>query len=257
MQTPLIVANWKMNPATPKEAKKLFTRIRSNISKTRGVQVVVCPPYVYVSDLARGLSGTKVVLGAQDLFYEEQGAFTGQISASMLKSYKANHVIIGHSELRALGESNEMVRSKVQQGIRSGMKVILCVGERDRNDDGTHYKVVREQLDVVCEGLKRVELASLIIAYEPVWAIGKRADQAMGVAELYEMSLFIRKLLIERFGRKSAEQVRLLYGAAVKPENAAEHLMGGGVEGFLVGSASLNAEQFTGIVEAVAEVIKK
>jgi triosephosphate isomerase len=169
----------------------------------------------------------------------------------MAKGYKAKGAILGHSERRQLGESNDLVGNKVRYVIRQGFTAVLCVGEQERNDEGTHFTYIRDELEAAFAGLKRVELAQLVIAYEPIWAIGKTAVDAMKTRDLFEMVLYIRKLLIERFGRTSADQVSILYGGSVKPENAVSLMKEGGIDGLLVGGASLDPKQFISIVNAV------
>jgi triosephosphate isomerase len=248
----LVIANWKMNPKTPAEAKRIYTGILKGVAKTKGVQVVVCPPTVFLPELAKLGTTSKVRLGVQDLFSEDAGAFTGQTSAPMAKAYKATYAILGHSERRELGESNALVGQKVRHAIKQGLTAVLCVGERARSDDGAYYTFIRDELEAAFAGLKRVQLTKLVIAYEPIWAIGKSAAEAMQTHELYEMSLYIRKLLIERFGRNSANNVAILYGGSVKAENAANIMQGSTVDGLLVGSASLDPKEFSAIVTAVA-----
>jgi triosephosphate isomerase len=247
----LIVANWKMNPVSAKEAKKLFVGTREAVAKVKGVEVVVCPPTIFLPELAREKQSTKVQLGVQDLFCEASGAYTGQTSVAMVQSYKAKWAILGHSERRELGETNELVGRKVRFAMAAGITPILCVGERVRTDEGEYYTFVRAQIEAVLEGVKRKDIPKLVIAYEPIWAIGKSADEACSVAQLFEMQLYIRKLLIERYGRKLADEVRVLYGGSVKPDNAAPLMREGGVDGLLVGSASLDAKGFGEVVRAV------
>ncbi len=247
----LIVANWKMNPTSAKEAKMLFTGIKGSVAKVKGLDVVVCPPVVFLSELARERQSVKVALGVQDLSHEDSGAHTGQVSASMVAGFKVKWAILGHSERRALGETNEQVAEKVKQALAKGIAPILCVGESERNDDGAHYVFVQAELSAVFATLKRKDIEKLTIAYEPVWAIGKSAAHAMQAPDLFEMTLYIRKLLIEHSGRKYADPVRILYGGSVKPDNAAELLREGGVDGLLVGSASLDAKAFGEVVQNV------
>jgi len=246
----LIVANWKMHPVKAAEAKKIFTGIQKGASSTKGAQLVVCPPFVHLPELSKIVQGAKVRLGVQDTFHEETGAFTGQVSPQMAQNYKAKWTIVGHSERRERGESNEDIGRKVRYAIEQGMQTILCVGERERTDEGEYYRYVRDELEAVFTGLKRRDLPKLVVAYEPIWAIGKRAAEAMQAPDLLEMTLFIKKLMIERFGRKAAEQVPILYGGSVKPENAAAFVREGGVDGLLVGSASLDPKQFIEITQA-------
>jgi triosephosphate isomerase len=251
MNKKLVVANWKMHPATPAEAKRIFEGTKKGARKHKNVDTVVCPPVVFLPGLAKIGKGS-TALGVQDVFYSETGAYTGQISPQMAQAHKATYAIVGHSERRALGETNDLVGRKTRYAIEQGLTVVLCVGENVRTEDGTYYFFVREELEAVFAGLGRSELKRLVIAYEPVWAIGKSAGEAMQPRELHEMVLFIKKLLIERFGRKPASTVRILYGGSVKGDNAEEIVREGGVDGLLVGSASLNVKEFTKIVEAVS-----
>jgi len=253
MKNRLVVANWKMHPATPREAKRIFEGTQKGVVRTRGVDTVVCPPAVFLADVARARKGTKIGLGVQDVFYQDTGAYTGQISPQMAQGYKATYAIVGHSERRALGETHELVGRKARYAIQEGLNTIVCVGESERSEDGTYYFFIREELEAVFEGLRRSELKRLVIAYEPIWAIGKTATEAMQPRQLNEMVLFIKKLLIERFGRKPASTVRILYGGSVKVDNAEEIVRAGGVDGLLVGSASLDPKEFTNIVKAVSE----
>jgi triosephosphate isomerase len=250
MKTKLVVANWKMNPTTPKEAKRIFEATQKEARRVKSVETVVCPPTAFLADLAKARRGTSVGLGVQDVFYTDAGAFTGQTSPQMASAYKATYAIIGHSERRMLGETNEFVGRKARYAIEEGITAIVCVGESTRAEDGAYYLFVREELEAVFAGLGRSELKRLVIAYEPIWAIGKSAAEAMQSRELHEMVLFIKKLLIERFGRKPASTVRVLYGGSVKADNAEEIMREGGVDGLLVGSASLNPKEFVKIISA-------
>jgi triosephosphate isomerase len=252
MKTNLIIANWKMNPVKPALAKKIFTGTVAGARTKKHTSVVVCPPTLFLPELAKLPRVKNVALGAQDVFYEEQGARTGQTSPAMVRPYKVTHAIIGHSERRELGESNDLVARKVAYAISEGLTAVVCIGERERKDDGSYYTFVREELDAVLVPLQRKDLARLVIAYEPVWAIGKSAAEAMQPRELHEMVLFIRKVLTERFGRAPASRVPVLYGGAVKADNAEEIVRAGGVDGLLVGSASLNPKEFTKIIGAVS-----
>ena len=240
-----------MNPVSAKEAKKLFVGTKAAVEKLKGVQVVVCPPFPFLSECAKEKQTVKVQLGVQDVAVLDSGAYTGQVSVPMVQGYKAKWVILGHSERRALGETNEIVAEKVVHALRSGLSPILCIGERERNEEGEYYIFIREELEAVFDRLKRKEISGLTIAYEPIWAIGKSASEACSTAQLFEMVLYIRKLLIERFGRKIADEVRILYGGSVKPDNAASLMQEGGVNGLLVGGASLDAKAFGEIVQAV------
>ncbi len=242
-----IVANWKMNPSTPSEAKKIFTAIKKSASSVTGIDICVCPPAVFLSELSKQGSIRGVTLGAQDVFSEDTGAYTGQTSPKMVQSYKAKLSIIGHSERRERGEDNTTVGKKAKHCIASGMTALVCVGERTRSDEGEYYTFIRDELEAVLSELKKKDIQHLVLAYEPVWAIGKGATEALEPSALYEMVLFLRKVITERFGRTSGNSVPILYGGSVKPENAKTFVHDGGVDGLLVGSASLDAKQFIAI----------
>ena len=249
MSKKIVIANWKMNPATAVEAKKIYSGIKKGAVKVRGVDTVVCPPFVFLPELAKLGVTKKVALGVQDTFYEETGAQTGQVSPSMVKGYKAKYTILGHSERRALGESSELVGRKVRHAIGEGLTVVMCVGETERNEEGDYYRFIREEIETALSGVKRADLAKLVVAYEPIWAIGKRAEEALDATALYEMVLFIRKVLTELYGRAPAGRVPVLYGGSVKAVNAREFVEKGGVDGLLVGGASLKADEFLNIIK--------
>jgi triosephosphate isomerase len=240
----IIIANWKMYPETQAEATKLFKEVQKGVSILKGVAVYICPPVVFLPELSKINKSKKVTLGTQDLFHEAVGPFTGQISPEMVAGYKAKIAVLGHSERRALGETNALEGRKVQHVIDAGMTAVLCVGETERTDSGEYYRFIRDELEAGLAGLKRTDLKKLMIAYEPIWAIGKRAEEALNSEALYEMVLFIRKVLTERFGRAPANRIPILYGGSVKANNAHNFVYDGGVDGLLVGSASLDAKQF-------------
>lgn len=250
MANKILIANWKMNPKTSAEAKKIFSNIQKGLAKVQGVEVTICPPAVFLPELSK-IVGKRVTLGVQDLFYEKTGAYTGQISPSMVVGYKAKTAILGHSERRELGDSNAILARKARHVLNEGMNVVLCVGEKERTDEGDYLTFVRDELEAVLAVLKKTDLKRFIVAYEPTWAIGKSAEDALEVAALYETVLFIRKILIEKFGRALAEKVPILYGASVKIENAKELVEKGGVDGLLVGSASLDPKQFIAIAKII------
>lgn len=240
-----------MNPKTPAEARRIYSSIKKGVAKVKGVDTYVCPPFVFLSELSKLGVTSKIRLGVQDAFYEETGAYTGQISPEMAKVYKAKIAILGHSERRALGEDNKLIRRKLFHAVASGFTVVLCVGESKRSEEGDYYTFIREEIESALVGVKRVDLKKIIIAYEPIWAIGKSAGEAIDSVALYEMILFIRKVLIECFGRTPAMHVPILYGGSVKENNALDFIQNGGADGLLVGGASLQPEQFIGITKAV------
>lgn len=252
----LIVGNWKMNPPTVSTARRLFLDVHKRLgTRPSSVRVVVAPPMPYIGELS-GLSPSKrIALGAQDVFFETAGAHTGEVSISMLKSVGASYVILGHSERRARGETDEEIGRDVSQTVASRVHAIVCVGETARDKSGDYFNRVEEQLRAALKGVKKPHLSYLTIAYEPVWAIGTGDTATPADAE--EMRLFIQKILTDRFGRTPAAKVRILYGGSVTPKNAPELLAESNVDGFLVGGASLSARDFAAIISAARERARK
>lgn len=243
----IIVANWKMNPTSPKEARSIFMRIRNKGKKLRKVKTVVCAPFVYLEALAKIAHGASI--GAQDTFWETEGARTGEVSPAMLKEIGARYCIIGHSERRALGETNEDINKKIKLAIDYRLIVILCVGERERDEEGAYLDFLKEELVQGLEGLPRRYFENLIIAYEPIWAIGEHAKGASTPADFLEQSIFVRKVLTELTTRGVAMSVPILYGGSVSEANAEGFLREGKADGLLVGRASLEPERFNEILD--------
>lgn len=242
-----MVANWKMHPPTPREAKELGGKTRLLASKLTKTSVIACVPAIFLPDLAAKRS--KVLWGAQDVSVEAgEGAFTGELSAEMLRYAGAAFTLVGHSERRARGESDEVVNKKIRLALSAGLKVIVCLGETERDDHGHYLEPLREQLKLALKGLTKADLKKIIIAYEPVWAVGKKAFNADTPAEFLHHALFIRKTLSDLFDKKLAMQVPILYGGSVDSKNASGFLKEGGADGLLVGRASLKPEEFKKIL---------
>lgn len=235
-----VVANWKCNPVSVKEAKKILTGYKKGIKKSQKVKVVVCPPLCYLGLAKEAVKGA-MALGAQNCHWEEKGAFTGEISASQLADMGCKYVIIGHSERRhKFGETNEAANKKVKAALAAGLTPILCCGEtREERIDGKITDIIGLQ---VKEGLKDVDIATapIIIAYEPVWAIGT------GQACSPEEAKAVRQFLVNI----TNEKIPLLYGGSVKSQNAASYLEEAGYNGLLVGAAALDPKEFSAIVSA-------
>jgi len=244
----LIIANWKMNPKTLREARALFSSIKKTGNKLRNVQTVVCPPYPYLAELQKTVSGHRVVLGAQDVFSEPEGAYTGEVSISNLKSVGVKYVILGHSERRAAGETNKDVNTKVKASLKSGLAAVVCVGEKLRDEHAEYLHHLRVELKESLQGLPVSSVKKLIIAYEPIWAVGKNAKKADTPKETQETILFLRKILAEIFNKKIAMNIPIIYGGSVNPQNAGLFVTEGGADGLLVGRASLNRTQFNKIL---------
>ena len=246
----VIIANWKMNPTTLEDAKHLLQASRKSIEKLRGSSLVLAVPTVFLHSLANSYRGTRIAFGAQNIHTEPGGSFTGEVSISQVKDAGATHVIIGHAERRALGETDEDVQKKVQAVFSSRMIPIICVGEKARDALGEHLQFVKKQLKTALADVPAQKLGKLIIAYEPVWAIG--ADTAMKPHDMHEMSIFIRKTLFDIYG-KPGLSVKILYGGSIDESNAVDMLREGDVQGLLVGRASADPIRFTHLLNALAK----
>ncbi len=242
-----LIGNWKMNPQTVAEAEKLFKKIKPTAVRFKNTHVVLCPPTIFLGDIEPLYRGEKISFGAQDIFWEMDGAYTGEISASQLVDAGVSYVLIGHSERRALGEDNESVKRKLEATLRHSLTPVLCVGETKRDHGGEYLSFITEQITSAFEDISVKDVSDVVIAYEPVWAIGKDEDDAMTAHELHQMSLFVRKILTNLYDAKTARKVSVIYGGSVKRENAEELISEGNIDGFLVGSASLDAEHFLDI----------
>lgn len=248
MRRLLVAANWKMHKTRP-EAEAFVRAALPHLAAAEAVEVVLCPPYTALEAVGRLLAGSGVKLGAQNLHWERQGAFTGEVSAAMLRDAGCAYVIVGHSERRQLfGETDDRVRRKVRAAFDGGLVPILCVGETlEERQAGQTESRVTEQLDAGTADLSPEEVARLVVAYEPVWAIGT-GKSATG-PEANRVSAWIRQHLRERFG-DAADATRIQYGGSVTARNAAEFLGQPEVDGALVGGASLDPEEFVRIVQA-------
>jgi len=244
----IVVANWKMNPETLEEAKKVFNGARLAAKGLKNTDVVVCPPFSFIFPLSKVIYPKNMFLGAQNASTEIKGAFTGEISVEMIKNLSAKFVIVGHSERRAMGESNEIVRKKLQITFNTGLTPILCIGEKERDKEGTHLAFIKNQIKECLADLHKKYLVGIIIAYEPIWAIGKSYKEAMSPTDIHVIVLYIRKVLAEICG-DIANSAKILYGGSVESQNALEILEIGNVEGFLVGHASLKPEEFKEILQ--------
>ncbi len=247
MRTPIIAGNWKMYK-TVGEAVDLVKGLLAGLGELEGREVVVCPPFTALYAVRPLLVGTSVSLGAQNLYHEREGAYTGEVSPAMLADVGCRYVILGHSERRQyFGETDAGVNRKIGAALAAGLRPIVCVGEvKAERDQGRAEEVVGGQLDGCLSGLSPEQVASLVIAYEPVWAIGT-GDTATP-ADAQAMHAFIRGRLREQFGAETAEAVRIQYGGSVKPDNVDDLMAQADIDGALVGGASLKADSFLRIV---------
>lgn len=245
MRKPIIAGNWKMNK-TPKEAVELIEELKPLV-KDAETDVVVCPPYADLYAAKQALEGSNIGLGAQNMDYHDSGAYTGEISPAMLKELGVEYVIIGHSERRQYyNETDETVNLKVKKALEEGFTPIMCVGEvLEEREDGVTSEVVRKQTKLGLKDLKPDEVKKVVIAYEPVWAIGtgktataKDADETIGI---------IREAVREVYG-DAADEIRIQYGGSMNPKNASELMAMEQIDGGLIGGASLKAEDFSKVV---------
>ncbi|MCX5669659.1 MAG: triose-phosphate isomerase [Candidatus Omnitrophica bacterium] len=251
----MIAGNWKMYK-TIKDGQELAVALKRELYKVENVDIVICPAYTLLAYLADDLEDSNIVIGAQDIYWQEEGAFTGEVSAAMLKDAGCQYVIVGHSERRQFfGDTNETVNKKIKACLRHGLTPIVCVGEnlQERESNKT-FEVIQNHIQGSLAEISALDMAKIVIAYEPVWAIGTgktaTADQAQ------EVHKYIRDLLRKMYGEEVAGSVRIQYGGSVKPENITELIGKPDVDGALVGGASLKVDSFSAIVTRASEVVK-
>jgi triosephosphate isomerase (TIM) len=244
---PFIAGNWKMNK-TVGEALDLIRELKTAISGVKEVEVAVAPPFTALYAVRKELEGSSIRLAAQTLYWEEKGAFTGEISPLMLKEVGCQYVIIGHSERRHFfGESDETVNRRIKAALAQGLKVIFCIGETlKEREEGKTFSVIERQIEGGLKGLGDKELRNMVIAYEPVWAIGTGKTATPEQAE--EAHRFIREKVEKLYSREVSEEIRIQYGGSVTPDNIKGLMNQPNIDGALVGGASLKAESFSKIV---------
>ncbi len=240
-----------MNPATLKDVEAIIKGTVGATKKLSNVTTVVCPPFVYTQYVLSKNGKGIVAIGAQNISTEQKGSYTGEVAAPMLAGLGVTHTIIGHSERRKMGETDEAVNKKVLVALASKITPIICIGETTRDDEGKYLSVIKDQIHQALNGVSKANLSKIVIAYEPVWAIG--AATAMDAHDIHQMSIFIKKTLIELYVTKSVS-VPLLYGGAVEPGNALGIMKDGEVDGLLVGRQGLDPKSF-GEILAIANSI--
>lgn len=242
----LIIANWKAYVESKQKAKALFASAK-RLAGRKGIEIVLAPPAPYIGLLAPG-NRSKVAFAAQDISDTTGGAATGENTAAAYADLGTRYAIVGHSERRALGESDACIASKAQHALAHGMIPVLCIGERERDAEAHYLAFIRGQITSVFSVLTPQERLQVVVAYEPVWAIGKTANEAITPEDLTEMILYIRKVL----GEQASSAIKVLYGGSVEPGNARSLAGGSGIDGFLVGHASTDPKEFTALVKAVS-----
>lgn len=250
----LIVANWKLNPDSPREAKELVGKVKRTLATQKKVNAVICPPAIFLSLLAATKPPKNLAFGGQDAFWQKEGAWTGQVGPSMVRKSGADYLILGHSEKRTTGDSDAMINQKLKLALSEDLKVILCVGEKERDTQGEYLQVVRGQLLDALDRVPKKFAPQIIIAYEPIWAIGEMAKGSDTPQGFLEQALFIRKVLSQWADHSSALKIPVLYGGSVDPKNARSFLAEGQADGLLVGRASLRADQFSEILKLANEL---
>ena len=246
MKRPIIAGNWKMNN-TNAGTKALLTEL-APLVKDAKCEVVVCVPFTDIDTARKAIRGTKIKLGAQNVHWAPKGAFTGEISAEMLKELKVEYVIIGHSERRQyFGETDASVNARVKAAVGAGLKAIICVGETlEEREAGKTNEVVTRQINGAFEGLEKIALKSIVVAYEPVWAIG--TGKTATAQDANDTIAVIRKALRKLYGRTAANAMRIQYGGSMNPKNASELMAMPEIDGGLIGGASLKAEDYAKVV---------
>ena len=251
MRKPIIAGNWKMYK-TIDESIELSNEIKRGLYDIANVDIILCPPFTSLSDTRDVVLDTNIALGGQNMHWEKEGAFTGEISAPMLKACGCKYVIIGHSERRAyFGETNETVNLKVKSALNAGLIPIMCVGEKlEEREAGKAFDIVSEHIEKGLEGIGPEEILNIVIAYEPVWAIGTGKTATPDQAQ--EIHKFIREQLAKKYDKSISDKIRIQYGGSVKPSNIEELIKQSDIDGALIGGASLKAESFVEIVKKTA-----
>lgn len=238
----LIIANWKMNPGSQQEAKNLFDAVKEGISANDNVEVVICPPFTCLSGLK--FQNSAVKLGAQNMSYKETGAFTGQISSVMLKDLEVSHVLLGHSEVRKyLHETNQDINKKLKEAFNAGLKPVLCMGDEEGQNKA---EILKTQLTEGLHNVSKEDVVKMIVAYEPIWAIG--TGNNCSPEETKSAVAVIKNTITDLYDADTANVMQVLYGGSVNSQNSVSYLKEAGVDGLLVGGASLKPEEFIAIV---------
>ncbi|HLP86464.1 MAG TPA: triose-phosphate isomerase [Candidatus Paceibacterota bacterium] len=245
----IIIANWKMNPQSPKEAEKLFSSVKKEAKNVKNTKIIVCPPFLFLH-LFKKFKHKNISLGAQNVAKETEGSFTGEISSKMLSSMEVSHVIVGHGERRSMGETNEIINAKILNLLKFKIFPVLCVGEGNRDKEGFYLSFVADQVKDCLKGVTSSQVKNIIMAYEPLWAIGKDASREATKEEFMEMKIFIRKIISDLYGSKVAHNIPVLYGGSVNYLNA-KSFIEEGADGLLIGRDSLNPQKFSAILNTL------
>jgi triosephosphate isomerase len=242
----LLIGNWKMNPDTIKKAVTLTKGIIKVSQKSKNIDWKIAAPSIFVSEILRNVP-KGIIIGTQNINEENSGAFTGEISLLQTKSVGSSFSIVGHSERRALGETNENINKKIINAFSFKHPIILCVGERERDSEGFYLVEIKKQLEIALKDIKKETLKYLTVAYEPVWSIGKNAKAVATYHEALEINIFIKRVLSDLFGEEGGKKVKIIYGGSANSSNMREFIDHANVDGFLLGRASLDIKEITKI----------
>lgn len=250
----IFVGNWKMNPVSSIDAKNLFGSYKKIAKKfaRRKISLVACPSAPHLGLFLGAKKPKNLFLGAQDAFFEKSGAFTGEISPVALYGVGANYLILGHSERRRMGENIDAISKKIKLALKTKFTVIVCVGEQQRDSEGEFWHQLRSEIEDVISNVSKNDLKNVIIAYEPVWAVGEESKGAMSGEDLRETVLFIKKVVSQNYFGNVVKSLKVLYGGSVLPENARNLKEVGGVNGFLVGRESLIPKEIERILDEIS-----
>jgi len=244
-----IFCNWKLNPATYKEACDLFDETKALASKYKNSQIIILPPVAFLYPLAKRYRGTRIEFGAQDVSVHQSGSHTGEVAAVHAKDAGAAYALVGHAETRARGVTDDVVRAKVNAALDAKLAVVVAVGEREQDAHGEYVQEVREQIALALADVPTTRYKDVTIVYEPIWAIG--APQAPQASAVHEMLLLVKKIVNDTFGEKALKNIRVAYGGAVDETTAHDILSIPGISGVVVGRASLHPQQLAAIMRAV------
>lgn len=241
-----------MNPESLENAKRIASEIKRKMSSSKKTLVVLCPPAIFFDGVRGKTKSQKIKFGLQNVFYEKNGSYTGEISTFMAKDMRAEYVILGHSERREMGETDEEISKKISATLRNNMTPIFCIGEKEVDEVADHLVFIKEQLLKGLSGVGQQEIEKIIIAYEPVYAIG--ATNPVSTHLIHQRNVFIKKILTEKYGKQKAFNVPILYGGAVSDDNSKEIIRDGSVDGLLVGRESLKPENFVEMIKRVESI---
>ncbi len=239
-----------MNPQSVKEAEFIIKGVSKEINKSRNAKVTICPPSPFIY-LLKKIKSNKIIIGAQNVSNNIEGSHTGEVSPKMLSDMGVKQVIVGHGECRKMGETNELINEKILNLLKLGISPILCIGEGDRDNDGFYLSFVADQVKECLKNVQKSKLKNIIIAYEPLWAIGKDAKRGATKEEFVEMKIFIRKIISDIYDTKIAHSIPVLYGGSVNKDNARLFAIEGQADGLLIGRDSLNPNKFNAILNAL------